>query len=73
MHKITQLLAGFYHLHGTQVDTTQHTTGLLAGAHIGLQWGLTIELDGQVDDIATLHQTVRRGIGPTTCDIDTHR
>ena len=72
MHKIAQLLAVFNHLHGTQVDTTQHDTGLLTGAHIGLQRGLTIEFDGQIDNITTLHQTVRRGIGPTTCDIDTH-
>ena len=72
MHKITQLLGGLYHLHGTQIDTTQHDTGLLTGAYIGLQRGLTIELDGQVDDISAFHQTIRRGISPTTCDIDTH-
>ena len=72
MGKVHQLFGGLDHLHGPEVDAAEHDTRLLRGADIGLQWRLTIQFDGQVDDVATLHETVGRSISPASCDVDTN-
>ena len=38
-----------------------------------LQGRLTVQLDGHVHHVATLHHTVRRRVGPSTGNIDSHR
>ena len=69
MHKVHQLLGRLHHLHSTKVDTTEYDMVVLRGFDVGLQWGLPIQFDGQVDDAAALHQTIRRCIRPSACDI----
>ena len=72
MHEVHQLLVGLHHFHSTQIDATQHDPRLFRRTHEGLQGRLSVEFDGEVNDIATFHQTVGRCISPAPSDIDTH-
>ena len=72
MHKVHQLVSSLHYLHSTEVDATEHNTVVLRGFYVCLQRGLSIQFDGQVDDVAAFHQTVGRRIGPASSNIDTH-
>ena len=72
MHEVHQLFVGLHNLYGTEVDATKHDAVILGGFDVGMQGGLAIQFDGQIDDIATLHETVRRGVGPASGDVDTN-
>ena len=58
---------------GSQVDGTQYHLILLAGFHVHLQRGLSVQFDGQVHHVSTFHQTVGRGVCPSACQVDTYR
>ena len=70
MHEVLQLFCGFHFLHGTEVDAAEHNMVFLRRFDVCLQRRLTIQFDGEVNDAATLHQTVGRCVGPTSGDID---
>ena len=72
MHKVHQLFGGLHYLYGTEVDATEHNTVVLRGFDVCLQRGLTIQFDGQIDDVATFHKTVGRGVCPASGDVDTN-
>ena len=72
MHEVHELFVCLYHLHRTEVDATQHNAGLFRRFDVCLQGRLTVKLDGEIDHIASLHQTVRRCIRPSASDINTY-
>ena len=69
---VGELVVGADDLGRTEVDAAQHDVRLTTGLDIGLDGGLPVELDGKVDDIAALHETERRGVGPTAGNVDAH-
>ena len=72
MHEVGQLLRGLHHFHRTQIDTAQHDTGLFRRFDVCLQRRLTIEFNGEVNHVASLHQTIGRRIRPSASDIDAY-
>ena len=73
MHEVGELFVCLYYLNGTKVNATQYDAWLMRRTDKGLEWGLSVELDSEVDDIAAFHQTIGWGISPTTSYVDTHR
>ncbi len=67
-----QLLIGRHHLRGSEVDAAQHHLWLLAWLHVGLDGLLAVELYGEVDDVATLHEAVGGRVGPAARYVDAH-
>ena len=60
-------------LHGTQVDGAQDNLEVLAWLHIRLQRGLSVQLNGHVDHIASIIQAIGRRVCPPACQVDAHR
>ena len=73
MHEVQQLLCRLHHLYRTEVDTTEYDMVFFRRFDVCLQRGLSVEFDGEVDDVATFHQTVGRGIRPPACNVNTYR
>ena len=69
---VGQLFIGGHRLRGPEVDAAQNDVGLGAGLHVGLDGRLAVELYGQVDDVAALHEAVGRGVGPAAGNVDAH-
>ena len=63
---VGQFVVGAYLFHRPQVDASQGDEMLPAGLYVGLERWLTVQFDGQVDHIATLHQAERRCVGPAS-------
>ena len=53
-----------------ELAITYPATGTIVKGKFALSG--TCSDDGQIDHISTFHQTVRRGVGPTSCDVNTH-
>ncbi len=73
MVEVAQRVVVINHLGGSQVYAAQDNVGLGTWFEVRLQWGLPIELDGHVDDIAPLHQAERGRVCPATGDVYAHR
>ena len=73
MVEVAQLFKSGDDLRSAEVDAAQDDMMVAAGLDISLQRRLTIELDGEVDDVAALHKAEGRGVSPATGDVDAHR
>ena len=51
---VGQLFIGFHHLGGAKVDAAQHDVVLTAGLDVTLQRWLSVQFNGEVDDVAAL-------------------
>ena len=57
----------------SEVNATADDVGLFTRTHVGLQWRLAVELDGEIDDCPAFHQAIGSGVAPSACDVDAHR
>ena len=69
---VRQLLKRPHRLRGPEVDAPQDDMRFDARFDIRLERRLSVELYGEVDHVATLHQAERRRIRPSTRYVDAH-
>lgn len=68
-----QLLVSGDDFHGSQVDGAQYDMVCFRRLQVDLQRGLSVQGDGNVDDIPPFAQAIGRRVCPPTGQIDTHR
>jgi hypothetical protein len=73
VHEVCKLFYCLHHLHCSEVNAPEHYTILLRRFHIYLQRRLAVDLYRKVNDVSTLHQTVRRSVCPASSDINPDR
>ena len=73
MPEVGQLIVGADGLHGPQIDAAEHDVRLLTGSDVDLQRRLSVQFDGQIHNVATLHEAVGRRVGPSSGNVDARR
>ena len=61
-----------HYLHSTEIYTSQDYVVMYCRLDVALQWGLSIEFNGYIDNVASYGEAIRRSICPTSCEVNAY-